>query len=248
MVAQTHIEQMNEVLCKIQAQHSSTSSLESESERDDRETTNDDARDLVRRAVDAIANPAAAAAPPAAEGAPSGGASSATAAAVAHAAADLERLASAIVATPAEALKEHLLGLVQRRARRAAAVPRARLQVALDTPRDGQSSTDAVPEEWRVPLTDLGFVCQIGHGSAGTCYRASMRGTSTVAVKVAHGGSEASWRSELAVLCRLRHPNVVRFLGAVLSPPTFCLVLELYRQRGSDPRAARALASARPSP
>ena len=84
-----------------------------------------------------------------------------------------------------------------------------------------------VPDEWRVPLSELAFVCQIGHGSTGTCYRAQWRGSSTsVAVKVAHSGSEAAWLSEMSTLCKLHHPNVVQLLGAVLSPPTFCLVLE----------------------
>ena len=50
----------------------------------------------------------------------------------------------------------------------------------------------------------------------------------TVAVKVASAGAGSleQWRMEVHALASLDHPNVVRYLGYVASPPNFCLVLE----------------------
>ena len=49
-----------------------------------------------------------------------------------------------------------------------------------------------------------------------------------VAVKVASAGAGSlqQWRMEVHALASLDHPNVVRYLGYVASPPNFCLVLE----------------------
>jgi len=58
-------------------------------------------------------------------------------------------------------------------------------------------------------------------------YLASWHGA-TVAVKIATpcvSGRE-SWRAEVRALTRLHHPNVVRCMGTVVAPPTYCLVLE----------------------
>ena len=50
----------------------------------------------------------------------------------------------------------------------------------------------------------------------------------TVAVKVASctDGSLDQWRMEVRALASLNHPNIVRYLGYVASPPNYCLVLE----------------------
>ena len=42
----------------------------------------------------------------------------------------------------------------------------------------------------------------------------------------------AEFRAEIEILGRLRHPNVVLFLGAVTRPPELCLVTE-FIERGS---------------
>ena len=58
-------------------------------------------------------------------------------------------------------------------------------------------------------------------------YAASWHGA-TVAVKIATPCSSGreSWRAEVRALTRLHHPNVVRCMGTVVAPPTYCLVLE----------------------
>ncbi len=37
----------------------------------------------------------------------------------------------------------------------------------------------------------------------------------------------ASFRGEVERLCKLRHPNVLAFYGAVTQPPSLCIVTEL---------------------
>ena len=77
----------------------------------------------------------------------------------------------------------------------------------------------------------------MGVGSSGTTYEAGWRGAS-VAVKVAgHGVTKlAEFRAEVAALTQLRHPHVVQYMGAVVEPPTHCLVLEYCA--GGDLRTA----------
>ena len=89
--------------------------------------------------------------------------------------------------------------------------------------------TDLELNEWEISLYDVEFHQRIGRGSAGTTYVGKWMGQK-VAVKVAsvnEFGVEG-WRTELASLKRLHHPNIVRFLGAIYNstPLTYCLVLE----------------------
>ena len=81
--------------------------------------------------------------------------------------------------------------------------------------------------DWIIGLHEVAVQRKIGAGSAGTTYAAEWRGAQ-VAVKVAGytGASMEGWRAEVDALTRLRHPNIVQYLGCVVSPPTYCLVLE----------------------
>ena len=80
----------------------------------------------------------------------------------------------------------------------------------------------------------------MGSGASGTTYMASWRGV-LVAVKVAGQGVTrlSEWKAEVAALTRLRHPNVVQYMGAVVEPPTLCLVLQ-YCSGGDVGRALQA--------
>ena len=53
-------------------------------------------------------------------------------------------------------------------------------------------------------------------------------GGKLVAVKVASAEPDSlgQWRSEMAALTKLSHPNIVRYFGFVRTPPMHCLVLE----------------------
>ena len=92
--------------------------------------------------------------------------------------------------------------------------------------------TEAISDEWRVSLDEIVLHRRIGGGAMGETYLASWEGV-TVAVKVACSGvaGKAGWRAEVEALTRLRHPNIVRCLGAAAAAPTFCLLLE-YCDRG----------------
>ena len=73
---------------------------------------------------------------------------------------------------------------------------------------------------------------QLGSGAFGTVYRGEWQGR-RVAVKVLTTacGSDSreldSFRQEVAVLSRLRHPHIIAFLAACTVPPNICIVEEL---------------------
>lgn len=72
---------------------------------------------------------------------------------------------------------------------------------------------------------------QVGSGGFGVVYKAKYR-TETVAVKKIHkhalsnAASVSEFQSEVAVLCTLRHPNILRFVGACTKPPNLMIVTE----------------------
>jgi len=117
----------------------------------------------------------------------------------------------------------------------ASAFPRTRLPPSHCTSSSSSSmpfadihAAEALNDEvWHISLEELKLERRIGAGSAGTTYVAAWQGA-VVAVKVATTGSVgvSGWRAEFRALKQLRHPNVVRCLGAVVAPPTYCLVLE----------------------
>ncbi|CAM6084202.1 unnamed protein product [Calypogeia fissa] len=77
---------------------------------------------------------------------------------------------------------------------------------------------------------------RIGQGSYGKVYRADWQG-SDVAVKVFLDQdlkTEAleEFKSEVAIMRRLRHPNIVLFMGAVTKPPNLSIITE-FCPRGS---------------
>ncbi|KAI3913411.1 hypothetical protein MKW98_003890, partial [Papaver atlanticum] len=83
---------------------------------------------------------------------------------------------------------------------------------------------------------DLTIGEKIGQGSCGSVYRGLWCG-SDVALKLfsKHGYSDDllhSYRQEVLLMKRLRHPNVLLFMGAVASPQHLCIVTE-FLPRGS---------------
>ncbi|KAL7247900.1 hypothetical protein ACSBR2_002746 [Camellia fascicularis] len=91
-------------------------------------------------------------------------------------------------------------------------------------------------EDLDIPWSDLVLKERIGSGSFGTVHRADWHG-SDVAVKILvdqdfHPGRINEFLRELAIMKRLRHPNIVLFMGAVTQPPNLSIVTE-YLSRGS---------------
>lgn len=91
-----------------------------------------------------------------------------------------------------------------------------------------------IKAEWKLELTEIKLEKPIGSGRSGHTYSAWWRGTHVAAKIVdssANSGSLGAdllneFHREVAVVSKLRHPNIVLFLGAAISPPRYCLVFE----------------------
>ncbi|XVE82277.1 hypothetical protein DITRI_Ditri15bG0135300 [Diplodiscus trichospermus] len=90
--------------------------------------------------------------------------------------------------------------------------------------------------DYEILWEDLIIGEQIGQGSCGTVYHGLWFG-SDVAVKVFSKQEYSddvihAFRQEVSLMKRLRHPNVLLFMGAVTSPQRLCIVTE-FLPRGS---------------
>ncbi|XP_066400231.1 serine/threonine-protein kinase EDR1-like isoform X3 [Miscanthus floridulus] len=90
--------------------------------------------------------------------------------------------------------------------------------------------------ECEIPWEDLVIGERIGLGSYGEVYRADWNGTEVAVKKFLdqdfYGDALDEFRSEVRIMRRLRHPNIVLFMGAVTRPPNLSIVSE-YLPRGS---------------
>ncbi|KAL1545745.1 copper transport protein ctr1 [Salvia divinorum] len=91
-------------------------------------------------------------------------------------------------------------------------------------------------DDLNIPWSDLVLKEIIGAGSFGTVHRAEWNGCD-VAVKILmeqdfHAERFKDFIREVAIMKRLRHPNIVLFMGAVTEPPNLSIVTE-YLSRGS---------------
>ncbi|CAL0323935.1 unnamed protein product [Lupinus luteus] len=90
--------------------------------------------------------------------------------------------------------------------------------------------------EYDIPLDEITVGERIGLGSYGEVYHGEWHGTE-VAVKRfldqdIYGESLEEFKSEVQIMKRLRHPNIVLFMGAVTRPPNLSIVTE-FLPRGS---------------
>ncbi|KAI0524930.1 hypothetical protein KFK09_004320 [Dendrobium nobile] len=90
--------------------------------------------------------------------------------------------------------------------------------------------------EWEIPWEDLVIGERIGLGSYGEVYRAEWNDIEVAVKKFLdqdfYGDALDEFRSEVRIMRRLRHPNIVLFLGAVARPPNLSIVSE-FLPRGS---------------
>ncbi|CAN4106276.1 unnamed protein product [Withania somnifera] len=96
--------------------------------------------------------------------------------------------------------------------------------------------TDTDCLDYEILWEDMTIGEQIGQGSCGTVYHGLWFG-SDVAVKVFSKQEYSddviySFRQEVSLMKRLRHPNCLLFMGAVTSPQRLCIVTE-FLPRGS---------------
>ncbi|XP_078176854.1 protein kinase superfamily protein [Carex rostrata] len=84
--------------------------------------------------------------------------------------------------------------------------------------------------EVEIPWENLRFGERIGLGSYGEVYRADWNGTEVAVKKFLDqdlsGDSLEQFRYEVNIMSRLRHPNVVLFMGAVTRPPNLSILTE----------------------
>ncbi|XP_042976464.1 probable serine/threonine-protein kinase SIS8 isoform X3 [Carya illinoinensis] len=91
-------------------------------------------------------------------------------------------------------------------------------------------------EEWNIDFSELTVGTRVGIGFFGEVFRGIWNGTE-VAVKVfleqdLTAENMEDFCNEISILSRLRHPNVILFLGACMRPPGLSMVTE-YMERGS---------------
>ncbi|XP_062182545.1 uncharacterized protein LOC133886748 [Phragmites australis] len=90
--------------------------------------------------------------------------------------------------------------------------------------------------DYEILWEDLAIGEQVGQGSCGTVYHAQWYG-SDVAVKVFSKQEYSeeminTFRQEVSLMKKLRHPNIILFMGAVASSERLCIVTE-FLPRGS---------------
>uniref|UniRef100_A0A2P2KC80 non-specific serine/threonine protein kinase n=1 Tax=Rhizophora mucronata TaxID=61149 RepID=A0A2P2KC80_RHIMU len=95
---------------------------------------------------------------------------------------------------------------------------------------------DADVGECEIPWEDLVIGERIGLGSYGEVYNADWNGTEVAVKKFLDqdfsGAALAEFKREVRIMRRLRHPNVVLFMGAVTRPPNLSIISE-FLPRGS---------------
>lgn len=110
--------------------------------------------------------------------------------------------------------------------------------------------------DWRIEPTDLALGERLGAGSFGEVVRGIWNGTDVAVKVIMETGSVAldEFKTEVEVMAKLRHPNIVLFLGWSLLPREQLAIISEFIPRGSlfdllhrstvviDPRRRVALA------
>ncbi|XP_010532192.1 PREDICTED: serine/threonine-protein kinase EDR1 [Tarenaya hassleriana] len=101
---------------------------------------------------------------------------------------------------------------------------------------NNQILDDLDVSECEIPWEDLVIGERIGIGSYGEVYHADWNGTEVAVKKFLDqdfsGAALDEFKREVRIMRRLRHPNVVHFLGAVTRPPNLSIISE-FLPRGS---------------
>lgn len=88
-------------------------------------------------------------------------------------------------------------------------------------------------ENWIIDLNDLIIGRTIGHSSFGTVNEGKLNGTKVAVKTIEHGTDPAALdnletiKKEAELNCKLRHPNIVLFMGICVHPTKVCIVTEL---------------------
>lgn len=97
----------------------------------------------------------------------------------------------------------------------------------------GSASSGDLTEHWLIDFDDISLGRTIGHSSFGTVNQGMFNGTK-VAVKTIHCDSAPNSQNSLLAIrreaelnCKLRHPNIVLFMGICIQPTKVAIVTEL---------------------
>eukprot|EP01135_Chromosphaera_perkinsii_P003878 Nk52_evm14s260 gene=Nk52_evmTU14s260 len=108
--------------------------------------------------------------------------------------------------------------------------PPASLPDNNNTPTDAPAKHSTGAAGIRVPYKELSIGAELGRGAYGVVFSGSYYG-SPVAIKKLFlnvpNNLVADFHKEVSVMRRLRHPNVVLFIGACMEPDPLCIVTEL---------------------
>ncbi|KAL3678467.1 hypothetical protein R1sor_021423 [Riccia sorocarpa] len=90
--------------------------------------------------------------------------------------------------------------------------------------------------EWQIDYNELRIDVRVGIGSFGEVFRGMWRGTEVAIKRLLEQDlteeNTADFCNEISLLSRLRHPNVILFMGACTTPPYLSMVTE-YMHLGS---------------
>jgi serine/threonine protein kinase len=78
----------------------------------------------------------------------------------------------------------------------------------------GDATTGLVDEDWRVRYSDLKIGDKIGSGGFGAVYHGEWRGTEVAVKKLFKSDLSEEFAREVAFMVKLRHPNLVLFMGS----------------------------------
>jgi len=87
-----------------------------------------------------------------------------------------------------------------------------------------------LPFEWEIPYEELTLGKKLGEGAFGIVYKAKWRGIAVAVKELKYQNLNdevlEEFRKEISILGKLRHPNVVLFMGACTQGPHLCMVTE----------------------
>lgn len=94
---------------------------------------------------------------------------------------------------------------------------------------DGGGSV--IPNWANIPFHEVQLEERIGGGGVGIIYRGTWR-NKPVAVKTLFDARisadlKQEYMDELLVMSKVEHSNIVKFLGACMTPPNLCFIMEL---------------------
>lgn len=99
--------------------------------------------------------------------------------------------------------------------------------------RKGLKDSPDLSEHWVIDFNTLTFGKTIGHSSFGTVNEGKLNGTKVAVKTILHDPNPSApnnltlFKKEAELNCKLRHPNIVLFMGISVQPTKVCVVTEL---------------------